>query len=146
MVQNNRRQVARLAWWGSVQFVLMLQHQSHRANHSLSLELNRKTKTIIFGGFSQGSDTIGILGVSNLPMQIKDLSSFIKKEGWLWGYTFVFRVYTLSYKNQYKINSSPNSTMCQKSTSQHFVCRRADAIPKSWTLCFSTSQEEGVQT
>lgn len=71
--------------------MLTLQHQSHRANHSLSLELNRKTKTIIFGGFSQGSDTIGILGVSYLPMQIKDLSSFIKKEGWLWGVYICFQ-------------------------------------------------------
>lgn len=71
--------------------MLTLRGQAHRANHSLSLELNRKTKTIIFGGFSQGSDTIGILGVSYLPMQIKDLSSFIKKEGWLWGVYICFQ-------------------------------------------------------
>lgn len=80
-----------LSGGGGLQLVLMLQHQAHRASHSLSLELNRKTKTIIFGGFSQGSDTIGILGVSYLPMQIKDLSSLIKKEGWLLGVYIYFQ-------------------------------------------------------
>lgn len=44
------------------------------------------------------------------------------------------------HENHYRIHSSPISTMCQKSTSQHFVCRRTDAIPENWAPCFPSSQ------
>lgn len=47
------------------------------------------------------------------------------------------------HENHCRINSSPISTMCQKSTPQHFVCGRIDAIPESWA---PFSSQGGVQT
>lgn len=56
MVQNNRRQVAKrgLPGAGSLQLVLMLQHQSYRANHSLSIGVEWKNQNYYLWRFFTG--------------------------------------------------------------------------------------------
>lgn len=65
MVQNDEAGRARFVGGGELAAFADAAASSPQVNQSLSLELNRKTKTIIFGGFSQGSD-IGIIEVTSL--------------------------------------------------------------------------------
>lgn len=88
-------------------------------------------------------------------MEVLDLQpfSFTKKSGLaFWDVNVFLDVVGLMWdslpdpewhENHCRINSSPISTMCQKSTPQHFVCRRIDAIPESWA---PFSSQGGVQT
>lgn len=68
MVQNDRQEGQGLFDGGDlVAFADAAASNPHRLIRASLWKLeNRKTKTIVFGGFSQGSDIIGIIGVTAL--------------------------------------------------------------------------------
>lgn len=152
-VQNDGRRESKVYLVvGSLQLVLVLQYQAQANQSEPTFGVKQKTKMVFL--FQEVFHRV------QTSQEYQELIS-------LWRYWFVvlfplkkaglafwdvnmfsdavrFKSGTASlnqwHENHYRINSSPIATVCQKSTSQHFVCRRTDAIPMSWAPCFPSSQ------